>query len=125
MQDAVLSTWLEKGGGEGGSREDTMGQFGGGGVRGKKGKKIRDPGEPRRPLSSFMMYQAEKKEELKRELPSLGPNDMMKELGRRWAALEKEEKEVYLTRANQLFLVYQQDCASYKARKEAEVMNAD
>ena len=125
VQDAVLRSWLERGGGEGGSREDTTGQCGGGGVRGKKVKKTRDPDEPKRPLSCLMLYQAEKKDEVKKELPSLGPKDLMKELGRRWAPLEKEEKEVYLARANQLFLVYQQNLASYKARKDAEVVNAD
>ena len=125
VQDAVLRSWLEKGGGEGGSREDGEGQGDGGGVKGKKAKKTREPDEPKRPLSSFMIYQAEKKDEVKKELPSLGSKDIMKELGRRWAALEKEEKEVYLARANQLFLAYQQDMASYKARKDAEVVNAD
>ena len=123
VQDAIYKSWLEKGGGEGGSRESGEGD--GGVVRGRKVKKTRDPDEPKRPVSCFMLYQAEKKDEVKKELPSLGSKDIMKELGRRWAALEKEEKEMYLSRANQLFQVYQQDLASYKARKDAEVVNAD
>ena len=44
VQDAVLRSWLERGGGEGGSREDTMGQCDGGVVRGKKVRKTRDSG---------------------------------------------------------------------------------
>ena len=116
VQDEVLRTWMARGGGEGGSRNN-MGQCDGGGVRGKK---TRDPDEPKQPLSSFMLFRAEQEAEVKRELPSLGPKDVMRELGKRWRLLEKEEKEVYLARAGQLSLTYKEDLASYRAGKEAQ-----
>ena len=119
VQDEVLRTWLERGGGEGGSR-DTMGQCDGGGAGVKKVKKTRDPDEPKQPLSSFLLFRAEKEAEVKKELPSLGPRDIMKELGKRWRLLEKEEKEVYLARAAQLALAYKEEMASYRAQKESQ-----
>ena len=97
-----------------------MGQCDSGGVRGKKVKKTRDPDEPKKPLSSFMIFRAEEEAGVKRELPSLLPRDVMSELGNRWRLLEQEEKEVYMARARQLTLAYKEDLARYKAGKEAQ-----
>ena len=116
VQDAVLRSWMERGGGEGGSREGNTGPSGG--ARGKR----RDPDEPKRPLASFMLFLAEKKDELKLELPSLNSRDVSRELGRRWGLLEQEEKQVYIERADQLLLAYKGELATYKARMNSQAV---
>ena len=114
VQDAVLRDWLKRGGGEGGGREGRVG------VEVAKKKKTRDPDEPKKPLSSFMIFLAEKKDEVKREQPSLGPRDVSREVGRRWGLLEREEKQVYQERYNSMLLSYKVDLATYRVRKEAQ-----
>ena len=114
IQDEALRIWLERGGGEGGSNAAGKSD----GAREKK--PVRDPDEPRRPLTSFMLFQGEKKDELKLELPALNPRDVSRELGRRWGLLEEEEKRVYVERAAQLMLAYQEALATYKAGKNAQ-----
>ena len=117
VQDAVLRDWLKRGGGEGGGREGRVG------VEVAKKKKTRDPDEPKKPLSSFMIFLAEKKDEVKREQPSLGPRDVSREVGRRWGLLEREEKQVYQERYNGMLVAYKVDLATYRVRKEAQTVS--
>ena len=67
-----------------------------------------------------MIFLAEKKDEVKREQPSLGPKDVSREVGRRWGLLEREEKQVYQERYNSMLLSYKVDLATYRVRKEAQ-----
>ena len=112
VQDAVLHDWLKRGGGEGGEIRVEVAK--------KKEKKTLDPDEPKKPLSSFMIFLAEQKDEVKREQPSLGPKDVSREVGRRWGLLEREEKQVYQERYNSMLLAYKEDLATYRVRKEAQ-----
>ena len=115
VQDAVLQDWLKRGGGEGGEIRVEV-------AKKKKEKKTRDPDEPKKPLSSFMIFLAEQKDEVKREQPSLGPKDVSREVGRRWGLLEREEKEVYQKRYSDLLVAYKVDIAAYRVSKETETV---
>ena len=113
----MLKRWVERGGGQGG----IAGQSDGSGAKGKK--RVRDPDEPKKPVSSFMLYLAEKKDEVKREQPSLNSRDVSREVGRRWGLLEREEKQVYQERYNGMLVAYKVDLATYRVRKEAQTVS--
>ena len=124
---------MERGGGEGGDagqRDGARGKKRGGGEGDNTGqsdgakakKRVRDPAEPKKPLSSFMLFLAEMKDEVKREQPSLDSRDVSREVGRRWGLLEREEKEVYQKRYSDLLVAYKVDIAAYRVSKETETV---
>lgn len=53
----------------------------------------------KRPLSAYMLFCKEKREEVKRNDPSLGTKEVVKELGRMWKSLDSAEKTRYTTQA--------------------------
>lgn len=60
---------------------------------GKKRKK--DPNSPKKPLSAYMLYCKDAREELKESQPELKGKDVMKEMARKWGELSEDEKAPY------------------------------
>jgi len=67
----------------------------------KKGRKNRDPGAPKKPAPMFLKWSMEERSVIKEELGPLKPGDMGKELGRRWAVLHPDVKQLYADRYKQ------------------------
>ena len=81
----------------------------------KKKQKVKDPNEPKKPLSAFMLYKDDNMALLKAEQPNLKPNEVMRQLGRDWGELEHEEKQTYLGRAIAMRQDYDEEMKRYKA----------
>ena len=83
--------------------------------KGLKKKKVKDPNEPKKPLSAFMLFKDDNMAHLKAEQPSLKPTEVMQQLGRDWGELEDEEKQAYLGRAIAMMRDYEEEMKVYKA----------
>lgn len=65
-------------------------------VTGKRKRvvKVKDPNQPKRPASSFLIYQIEKRQELKRDYPALGHVELTKLISETWNKMSEAEKKV-------------------------------
>jgi len=61
----------------------------------KKKKKIKDPNEPKRPLSAFFLFSNEKRMSVKAENPDFSVGEIGRKLGEMWRNLSEESKRPY------------------------------
>jgi len=64
-------------------------------VRRPKNKALRDPAAPKRPMSAFFLFAEEQRPLVMAELGNISVGEIGKELGRRWAVLDKDKKCKY------------------------------
>ena len=60
----------------------------------KTTKKIKDPNAPKRPPSSYILFQNEIRKELKAKYPDLPPPELVQMISKKWAAMTDVEKAV-------------------------------
>lgn len=66
------------------------------------GKKMRrDPSMPKKPLSAYIYFSQEMREQIKKEHPKMPVAQIMKEVSNRWSAMSKKEKEPYIKEARE------------------------
>jgi structure-specific recognition protein 1 len=61
----------------------------------KAKKRIKDPNEPKRPLSAYLQFAVDARAKIKRDQPHLGPSATMSAIGIAWRLLTPEDKSVY------------------------------
>ncbi len=61
--------------------------------RGKRSKK--DPNAPKRPLSAYILFSQDKRPEVTKAHPDWPVTEVMKEMGKMWAAASAKEKAKY------------------------------
>eukprot|EP00698_Gefionella_okellyi_P001430 TRINITY_DN11388_c0_g1_i2.p1 TRINITY_DN11388_c0_g1~~TRINITY_DN11388_c0_g1_i2.p1 ORF type:complete len:377 (+),score=82.15 TRINITY_DN11388_c0_g1_i2:97-1227(+) len=89
----------------------------------EKEKKKRDPAEPKKPLSAYMLFQAEHRESLKEEKLSFA--EAGKRLGEMWAKLDDAQKEKYNAQNAEAKAKYEVDIQEYKSTHPAATEAAD
>ncbi len=98
------------GGGGGGGDDDAKSR---GWPKGKK-RYPKLPGAPRQPLSGYVHFLNEKRDEAKKENPELSFIDLSKKLAAEWTALPAEEKQKYNEVAEKDKERYAKEMAEYK-----------
>jgi len=84
---------------------------------GANGKKMRrDPNMPKKPLSAYIYFSQETREQIKKENPKMPVSAIMKEVSNRWAAMSKEEKDPYVTDAREDKKRYEQELSKVKGK---------
>eukprot|EP00744_Colponema_vietnamica_P000996 GILI01001710.1.p1 GENE.GILI01001710.1~~GILI01001710.1.p1 ORF type:complete len:268 (+),score=92.14 GILI01001710.1:138-941(+) len=73
----------------------------------------RAPGAPKRPLSAYMIFGKEMRPRIIEEHPDFSVTDVMKEIGRRWAELNQEEKCPFEEKASEDKQRYEAELSSY------------
>jgi hypothetical protein len=68
---------------------------------GRKGRSLKDPLAPKKPLSSFIEFAKEERSKVHNELGSLSLGDTGKELGRRWHDLSQEQRTKFEERSKE------------------------
>ena len=65
-------------------------------VEGKKKRKVKpkDPNAPKRPASSYLMFQNDVRQELKAKNPHLPNNELLNLIAKAWSEMPKEQKDV-------------------------------
>lgn len=64
---------------------------------------------PKKPLSSYMIFCSEKREEIKTQNPQLKFTEVAKELGMRWKALGDAEKRAYDAKSTEQKRIYEEN----------------
>lgn len=88
-----------------------------------RAKKEKDPNAPKKPLSAYIMYSNDQRKVLKEEMPELKGTLVATEIGKRWKALDDEEKAPYLERQAEEKARYEREkggAAKGKASKPAK-----
>lgn len=69
--------------------------------RKRTSKKKKDPNAPKRPLTAYMIFSQEHRQEVREENKDAKIGEISKILGERWKKLSDEEKKVSQPRLNQ------------------------
>jgi hypothetical protein len=64
------------------------------GTKRKRVKKPRDPDAPKRPPSSYLLFQNEVRQAMKKANPTMANHEILTSISQRWAEMSPEEKEV-------------------------------
>lgn len=83
----------------------------------EKGKKKKDPNEPKRGMSSFMYFSNEVRPKIKKEHPEMSFGELGKKIGEMFRELSPEEKLKYEEMAKKDKARYQREIAAYKNKK--------
>jgi len=87
-------------------------------VRSKKIKKLKDPLAPRRPLSAFLMFCGDERPKVVAELGSKALGPVAGELGKRWAALDKDAKEMWEVRSREAKKQFEEEQKNYRPSED-------
>ena len=88
--------------------------------RGKidKVKTLKDVDAPKKPSSSYFLFCAKERANVQKEMPSCNGAEVTKELGKRWAALDDKDKEVFEEAAKKDKERYEEERRSYTPSEE-------
>ena len=78
----------------GGKRKTRGGEEGGEDVKKKRKTKPKDPNAPKRPASSYLLFQNDVRQELKAKNPHLPNNELLNLIAKAWGEMPKEQKDV-------------------------------
>ncbi|KAF8075899.1 high mobility group box domain-containing protein [Lyophyllum atratum] len=60
----------------------------------KRKRKPKDPNAPKRPASSYIMFQNEIRKDLKEKNPNITNSDLLLLISKKWAEMSEEDKAV-------------------------------
>ncbi|TRM68622.1 high mobility group box domain-containing protein, partial [Schizophyllum amplum] len=81
--------------------------------RKKRAKKEKDPNAPKRPATSYILYQNDCRALMKEQNPGLHNTDLLRHISDTWKALPEKEKAAYEAKAAQLKDVYAETVKEY------------
>ena len=87
-------------------------------IQKKTVKVLKDPSAPKRPMSSYLLFSSEERPKVMAELGNIPIGEAGKELGRRWALLDKDSKGRYETAHVEEKNRYEQEKENYQPSKE-------
>jgi len=86
-----------------------------------KQKSQKDPGAPKRPMSSFLSYSNSKRSEIKRTHPGISNSDASKLLAKMWKEAPYEQKREHIEREEGLREIYKREIAEYRKKKKDDI----
>mmetsp|Transcript_33405 Transcript_33405/g.84664 ORF Transcript_33405/g.84664 Transcript_33405/m.84664 type:complete len:126 (-) Transcript_33405:678-1055(-) len=86
----------------------------------KKAKKKKDPNAPKKALSAYMFFCADRREKVKADNPEFKVTEVTSELGKQWATLSEADKKQFYDKAEKDKERYKKDMANYKPKKADE-----
>jgi len=90
-----------------------------GNARPRKPRPKRDPNQPKRPATAYLLYQNEMREVYKSKHPEMTNKELLQELSRVWHILPLEKKQPYQDRVDKNKEVYNEQMKAYDASKSA------
>ncbi|KAJ8086061.1 hypothetical protein AAF712_008325 [Marasmius tenuissimus] len=91
---------------------------------GGKRKRVKDPNAPKRPASSYILFQNDVRQTIKEKYPDLSPAELRGVISQEWANLKDDQKDHYKKAAESHKEKYMADKAAYAARSPEEVAAA-
>ncbi|CAE6456892.1 unnamed protein product [Rhizoctonia solani] len=80
----------------------------------KEGKRIKDPNAPKRPATSYIMFQNDIREELRQKHPGLPYKELLGKVSEAWAGLGEDQKKAYQNVADTNMAKYNRAVVDYK-----------
>ncbi|EDQ85246.1 uncharacterized protein MONBRDRAFT_34324 [Monosiga brevicollis MX1] len=84
---------------------------------GKRGKRRKDPDAPKKPLTAYFLYAADRRAALRAQNRNATVADIAKIIGAEWKDLSDAVKKPYQDRADRLKSQYQKEVELYKATR--------
>ncbi|KAJ3047977.1 hypothetical protein HK097_010995, partial [Rhizophlyctis rosea] len=85
-----------------------------------KAKKTKDPNAPKQPLTSYILYCQDIREQVRAEHPEFSQTEIAREMGRRWKEISEEEKRPYDEKALRKREEYNHALVAYRQRTLAD-----
>ena len=79
-----------------------------------KGKKMKDPNAPKRPMSAYLIFLKEVRGAIAKEGLSMSNTEVMAEAGKRWKSLDEDAKAPLVEKAKRMMEEYCQEKTKYK-----------
>ncbi|KAG2464700.1 SSRP1 protein, partial [Polypterus senegalus] len=79
-----------------------------------EGKKGKDPGAPKRPMSAYMLWLNANREKIKSDFPGISVTEISKKAGEMWKGMSKEKKEEWDRKAEEAKKDYEKAMKDYK-----------
>jgi len=89
-------------------------------TKGKKKRKKKDPNAPKGPLSAYIMFSQSERESIVKENPEMKATEIMRESGKRWAALDEASKKKWNEQAAEAKAAHKIAMKEYEANKKTE-----
>lgn len=80
----------------------------------KEGKRVKDPNAPKRPATSYIMFQNDIRDELRRKHPELPYKELLGKVSEAWAGLGEDQKKAYQNVADSNMAKYNRAVVDYK-----------
>ncbi|EUC64981.1 HMG (high mobility group) box protein [Rhizoctonia solani AG-3 Rhs1AP] len=80
----------------------------------KEGKRIKDPNAPKRPATSYIMFQNDIRDELRQKHPQLPYKELLGKVSEAWAVLGEDQKKAYQNVADSNMAKYNRAVVDYK-----------
>ncbi|CCO30355.1 High mobility group protein 20A AltName: Full=HMG box-containing protein 20A [Rhizoctonia solani AG-1 IB] len=80
----------------------------------KEGKRVKDPNAPKRPATSYIMFQNDIRDELRRKHPELPYKELLGKVSEAWGALGEDQKKAYQNVADTNMAKYNRAVIDYK-----------
>ncbi|CAL1701972.1 unnamed protein product [Somion occarium] len=90
------------------------------GPKAKRVKKPRDPNAPKRPASSYLLFQNEVRQQLKDKNPTLPNNELLSLIAKMWKEMPKEQKDTYEARQKMAKEEWIVNKTAYQASMDAQ-----
>ncbi|KAF7331830.1 HMG box domain-containing protein [Mycena kentingensis (nom. inval.)] len=94
-------------------------------ANGKRKRKKKDPNAPKRPASTYLVFQNDVRNGLKQKFPDLAHVDIMAMVAEQWANMTEADKAVYQEKVNKDKERYAAEKSAYDARSPEEVARAN
>ncbi|KAG6918491.1 hypothetical protein DXG01_013851 [Tephrocybe rancida] len=91
----------------------------------KRKRKAKDPNAPKRPASSYIMFQNDIRKDLKEKNPHLSNPDLLALISQKWSEMSEEDKAVYNKAVASAKEQYSNEKKAYDARSPEEVAAAN
>ncbi|KAG8716405.1 hypothetical protein FRC11_013388 [Ceratobasidium sp. 423] len=80
----------------------------------KEGKRVKDPNAPKRPATSYIMFQNDIRDELRQKHPELPYKELLGKVSEAWAVLGEDQKKAYQNVADSNMAKYNRAVIDYK-----------
>lgn len=80
----------------------------------KEGKRIKDPNAPKRPATSYIMFQNDIRDELRQKHPELPYKELLGKVSEAWSVLGEDQKKAYQNVADSNMAKYNRAVVDYK-----------
>ena len=89
-------------------------------IKAPKKKVIKDPNEPKKPLTSYFLFSQSMRASLKEKMPDAKSNEIAVQLGQIWRSMTPDEKEEYVTEAHNRHEEYLEQMKVYNNNKKIQ-----